>query len=76
MDRQLQVVEVDLASFTEALLKDYPVKSAHGDMPRHRLVIDVPGGRARLAVSQIYGSMTGGKPVVNSITGVLMWRQQ
>jgi len=65
---------IDLSTFAETLLKEFPSKSNHGFLPREKLMIDLPHGRIRFALSEINGTITGGKPVVDNIKGVVMWR--
>jgi hypothetical protein len=65
---------MDIALFTEKLLKDLPAIPRHEIVPRKKLTIDVPETQTRLSISEITGTATDGKPVIHSIKGALMWR--
>jgi len=65
---------IDVSMFAEALLKEYPAISNHEFLPWEKMVIDLPRTRTRVALSEINGTITDGKPVVNYIKGVVIWR--
>lgn len=65
-------VEIDLASFVESLIKEYSDHESRKSLPSEKMMIDLPHSGLRLALSEISGSITDEKPVVNAIKGVVM----
>lgn len=65
-------VEIDLAPLVESLIKEYPDYRSRKLLSSEKMIIDLPHAGLRLALSEINGSITDKKPVVNIIKGVVM----
>lgn len=65
-------VEIDLAAFVEALIKEHSEYESRKSLPSEKMIIDLPHSGLRLALSEISGSITDEKPVVNAIKGVVV----
>ncbi|MSM40665.1 MAG: DUF4153 domain-containing protein [Geobacter sp.] len=66
-------VVIDLAPFVESLIKEYPDYKNRKLLPSEKMTIDLPQAGLRLAFSEINGSITDRKPVINTIKGMVMY---
>jgi hypothetical protein len=67
-------VVIDLAPFVESLIKEHPDYKSRKLLTSEKMIIDLRHAGIRLALSEINGSITDKKPVVNTIKGVVMYK--